>query len=834
MEKSGPAPFGTLLRQFRVACGLSQEALAERARMSADGIGALERGVRLAPQRQTVSLLAVGLQLSESDRKLLEAAALPARQALRRGFTEPRDSLGDRHNLPLPLTSFFGREGDGAKLRARLSEHRLVTVTGEGGVGKTRLALETAHRLVEGFSDGVWLVEFAPLADPALVGVRVAVTLGVPQRLEAATSEVWIDEFADKELLIVLDNCEHVLDATAAIAQRVLERCPRVHILATSREPLRIRGERVYRLDALALPRSGLGALPSLDDLRTSPAIRMFFDRARDAAPNFTIADDDDARWYALQTVCARLDGMPLAIELAAARMNAMSLEMLARALDRRFDLLTAGARTALPRHKTLRALLDWSYDLLSSDERRVLRRLAVFAGGWTLEAAQSVCADDEPAINALPANLFSLVDKSLVVADTSSGAPRYGMLETTRAYALERLIERGEYDSVAHLHAEYYLRLVERANAQWAKPSLFAWLGPLELEIDNLRSALQWSLSDDNDVALAAGIAKAQHTILELLSQFAEGVQWCERALGALGPAADPALEAPLQVVLSKFYTRGGYAARGLDAANRAITLYRAMSDETTKVRRKARAALSIALGLAGRNLAFMGRHDEGDRMATESVAIARESPDVSAQAWSLYVKSLTVDAKDILTRRAVLAEALEVCRDIPESYLSGIVVIGLGHAELDAGDFQRARFYARDAIEHYLSAGWNDDLAISAFTLSAVAAAAMNDLDSAFADARDAMLHARGSLNVSVALQVVAYVATLRDDSYTAAHLVGANDGLFPETEIVNVPFSRLLSEQTLARLRESVGDAKVSAWISEGRKWSFEETLAAALRV
>ncbi|GAC1494610.1 MAG: hypothetical protein NVS1B2_11580 [Vulcanimicrobiaceae bacterium] len=826
MIRDRRAPFGTLLRRFRLDSGLSQESLAERAMMSVDGIGALERGIRRVPQRQTLALLIAALNLSDADRDRLEAAASASQVSRRR--RESSEASEDRHNLPLALTSFLGREGEIALLQDRLREHRLVTLAGVGGVGKTRLALEIAHRVRDDFPDGVWLVELAPLVEPALLDARFAAIVGAPSDFEAANDDAWIGQFARKRLLVVFDNCEHVLATVARLTQRLLQRCPHVHVLATSREPLRVAGESVHRLDALELPVARHGELPSLDDLRSSPAIQMFFDRARDAAPGFRVASGDAAMWRAMQTVCARLDGIPLAIELAAARMSAMSLEMLAQGLDRRFDLLTAGARTALPRHQTLRATLDWSYDMLADGERRVLRRLAAFAGGWNAEAAEAMCACDAIAAADVLPTLVSLVDKSLVVADTSAPVTRYDMLETTRAYARERLAETEESAVIARRHAEYYLRLFASASAAWLTPGRSVSLAPLEVELDNVRAAWRWALVEARDVTLAARIAKAQHAVLEVLSLFGEGVACCERTLAALGPAGDPRLEAPLQLVLGKFYARGGYAARGLVAAMRATELYR-----TFVVTPRDRATLAVALGLMGRNLAFLGRNAEADRAASEAVAIAREAGEPSSIAWTLYVKSLTADALDIRTRRALLVEALVSSRVLPtDVMLTGLLQLGLGHAEFDAGDYARARAHAADAFDHYRKTRRNEDLAIWSLSLAAVAALAAGDLDAAVVHAREALAHAGGRLDIKCAVGVVAYASAYRGHAHVAARLIGASDALFSENVTVNIPWTYTLGERTLARVRETIGEEALRASVAEGATWSYETVVAAAI--
>jgi non-specific serine/threonine protein kinase len=836
MSQSGPAPFGRLLRDFRLAAGLSQEGLAERARMSAGGISVLERGSRRAPHRDTVALLAAGLGLSSADRGRLEAAAILPPQPRRRGTSPAAGSMSARHNLPLPLTRFLGRDRVRANVQSALSEHRLVTLTGPGGVGKTRLALETAHGLVERFPDGVWLVELAPLGEPELVVQRVAATLGVPQRFETAAGDEWIRELADKCLLVVLDNCEHVVGAAAAVAQRILERCWFVRILATSREALCISGECVVRLAPLELPASSAGTSVTPQDLRASPAVTLFFDRAHDVAPDFAIAETDDAAWRALQTVCARLDGLPLAIEVAAARMNAMSLETLAGALEQRFHLHAPGARTAPARHKTLRALFDWSYGLLTDAERRVFRRLAVFAAGWTLDAAQSVCVGVGFAAGELLTIHSSLVEKSLVVVDARSGSSRYEMLETTHAFALEHLTEQGEYSAAARAHAEYYRTFLAHANASYGKPSLSVWLARLEPELDNFRAVLRWSLVDVHDVALGATIAASQHAVLELLSLSAEGARWCDQALAALGPQCDPRLEAPLQLALCTFYSNGGYVGKAASAATRAADLYRALPDASSIRNLSGRASLAFALAFAGWAYAALGRLEEADRFATEAVTVAREASETTVQAWALIAKSLTIAPNDIDARRALLGEALELGRSVRGSLTFGLALIGFGLAEFDAGDFARARAYAHQARDYYRTSGLAEYLTITALSLSALSALAGDDIVGARADAREALTQAhrasRGDL--SGVLHVSASIAARNAQPAAAARLLGGSDRLFAELDRPRPRPIASLYGQTLERLSNAANRDELEVWIAEGRHWSFEECVAAALRV
>jgi predicted ATPase len=803
--------------------------------MSTDGISALERGERRSPYRDTVEMLATGLGLSGADRERFEAAAARQSQLRRRPITITDDKPANRHNLPLALASFLGRERECDSLQKHLAEHRLVTLTGPGGVGKTRLAIETARPLIDRFPDGVWLVELAPVADPMMVGPRVAATLGIPQRLEAMISDAWIAEFVEKHALIVLDNCEHVLGAAAAVAQRLLERCTSVRILATSREALHIAGERVIRLDPLAMPRSSTVEV-SLGELRDAPAIRMFVDRARDIAPHFALADDDHRRWQTLHTVCRSLDGMPLAIELAAARMNAMNLETLAGALDRQFLLFAGRAGANLTRHQTLRALLDWSYGLLSDAEQSVFRRLAAFAAGWTLEAAEAICVGGPVQAAEILAILSSLVDKSLVVVDTRSAVPRYEMLETTRAYAHHRLVEHAEYAAVAAAHATYFRDFLRRANTTYGKPSVSAWLADLEPELDNLRAALRWTVVDQNDVALGATIAAAQHATFLVLALNTEHARWCELALSALGPAPDPVLEAPLQLALCQCYSNGGYSERSVIAASRAAEMYRTLPEGPSIRNLSRRASLATALAYAGLHLTFLGRNDEADRAATEGLAIARDEGEPVTIAFALIAKSRTVDATQVALRRILLTEALDIARSLEGSLVFGLAHILFGDAEFTAGEFGLARKHARTAIEYYRRNGLGEDLAVWGLSLSALSALAAGDVELAQTDARAALMQAHrvGPGAISGALLVMSSIAVLFGEERTAAQLIGGSDALAAALARPHWRPLQMLLDQTLERLRGVLAHHELAASIAEGRTWSLEQTVTAALRV
>jgi predicted ATPase/DNA-binding winged helix-turn-helix (wHTH) protein len=435
-------------------------------------------------------------------------------------------------NLPEPVSELIGRDAECEEVLGLTAAHRLVTLTGAGGIGKTCLGLEVARRLLPKFADGVWVIELAPLSDPDLVPTTVATALGLDVAGGVISPERVANVLAAKQLLLVLDNCEHLVKSAASMAEALLRANAAVCVMATSREPLRAEGECLYRVPPLAVPTEG--SRDAEDPLRYG-AVRLFVARARAAAPQFSPGGRVAA---AIAAICRHLDGIPLAIELAAARTNALGVEELVARLDDCFDLLTRGRRTALPRHQTLRATLDWSYQLLPEPERVVLRRLAIFAGGFTLQAANTVAVTDEIAGSDIVDCVANLVAKSLLAADLGGPTARYRLLETTRGYAIEKLAQSGEFEQLARRHAEYYRDLLERADVELqTRPS--EWLAANGRRIDNLRAALDWAFSPTGDVAVGVALTIAAVPLWVRLSLVQECRGRVERALASLPPEA-------------------------------------------------------------------------------------------------------------------------------------------------------------------------------------------------------------------------------------------------------------------------------------------------------
>src|SRR3984893_1144731 len=459
-------------------------------------------------------------------------------------------------NLAEPVTELIGREVEVEEILGLAAAHRLVTLTGAGGIGKTRLGLEVARRLLPKFADGVWVIELALLSGPDLVPTAVATALGFDLADNVVSPGRVANALAAKQLLLVLDNCEHLVGAAACMAEALLRANPAARVMATSREPLRAEGECLYRVPPLAVPTEG--SQDAEDPLRYG-AVRLFVARARAAARQFS---PDGRGAAAIAAICRHLDGFPLAIELAAARTNALGVEELAARLDDCLHLLTGGRRTALPRHQTLRATLDWSYQLLPEPERVVLRRLAIFAGGFTLQAASAIAAIGEIAGSEIVDCAANLVAKSLVAADLGGATGWYRLLETTRAYALEKLTESGELEQVAQRHAEYCRDLFERAELELETRPAAEWLAAYSRRIDNLRAALDWAFSPSGDASIGVALTAAAVPLWMHLSLMQECRGRVERALAAIaaGAGRDPQREMQLHAALaaSLMYTRG------------------------------------------------------------------------------------------------------------------------------------------------------------------------------------------------------------------------------------------------------------------------------------
>ncbi len=582
------------------------------------------------------------------------------------------------NNLPRQLTSFIGREKEMAEVKRLLSTAYLVTLTGSGGAGKTRLALQVAADVLDHYPNGVWLVEFAPITDPALVPKTVAFALSVPEQPGRDITETLVDALRSKALLLVLDNCEHLLTACADLAAALLRACPQVRVLATSREGLGIPGEALWRTPSLSVP--DVRSLLLSEEIILYDAVRLFVDRAVASAPGFTVTRQNAP---AVAQVCQQLDGIPLAIELAAARVKVLTVEQIATRLDDRFRLLIGGSRMVLPRHQTLRAAIDWSYNLLPETERVLLRRLSVFGGGWTLEAAEAICAGGSVEADAILNLLTALVDKSLVLAGTQQGEARYRLLETVRQYARERLVEAGEEADVRTRHRAWCVAVAEQADTEIRGPRQRIWLDRLELEHDNLRAALGWGREDPKGAEAMLRLAGALYYFWFLHGNWSEAHGWCEEALKRQRDAP--------RAVLPKAYWGAthfawlfGDAKRAKMLGNEGLTIARDLGYKGPS------ACLLMHLGVVA---TIQMAYGEAAGLLEEAVRLAREAEDKWLLSACLSQQGILArDQGDLALAIALHEEALTLGRETGDTAIVAYTLRLLGLVTLRQADYHRA----------------------------------------------------------------------------------------------------------------------------------------------
>jgi len=585
------------------------------------------------------------------------------------------------NNLPLQLTSFIGRGHDLEEVKRFLQTARLLTLTGAGGTGKTRLALQVGAEVLELFPEGVWLVELAALVDPGLVPQAVATALGIKEASDQALVESLVESLRLRRALILLDNCEHLLAASSSLAERILRSCPGVRILATSREPLGIVGEQTYRVPSLPLPDTETAF--RFERLQSFPAVQLFLDRARLGQPAFAL-NEKNAR--SVVQVCRRLDGIPLAIELAAARVKTMPVQKLDERLDDRFRLLTGGSSVALPRQQTLRALIDWSYDLLKERERRLLRRLAVFAGSCSLEAAEAVWAKDTGDRSEVLDLLAGLVEKSLLIyEDLEEG--RYRLLETVRQYALERLSETGEAPAARREHLEYFLGMAEEERPGREPPG--SSLKELGREYDNLRAALGFALEVEPAAGLTLGNALGQLWMVR--GDFAEGRSWLERGLSR-GHDAPAPLRALAATTAGSLALRQGDYEGAVRLLQEGLLLHRLCGNQ-----RGAASALT-ELGIAADE---RGDYARGRALYQEGLAIRREVGDRRGSAVSLLNLGVMASReRQHAEAAAFFEEALGTFKELGDERGAAYSINNLASIAFSQGDYETARTRFREAL--------------------------------------------------------------------------------------------------------------------------------------
>jgi predicted ATPase/DNA-binding XRE family transcriptional regulator len=686
--------FGHWLRQRRRALDLTQVDLARQIDVAPVTIRKLE-GDELRPSKHLAEMLADHLGVAPQDREAFLLFARSGRQPEESpsSLTHPeqvpwREPISRRTNLPNPLTSFVGRESELAQVKELLRTRRLVTLTGSGGIGKTRLAMQAGNTLLDSFREGVWFIDLAPLSDPSQVPLAVAAVIGVREEEGGRRSvlDTLIDSLREKQSLLILDNCEHLILASAQLAETLLQACSNLTILATSREALAIAGETSFAVPPLIVPE--LSSLPdtehgfSAELLADSEAVHLFVDRTQSVQPSFALTDENG---MAVAQICQRLDGIPLAIELAAARLKTLSIEQLEARLDDRFRLLRAGSRTALPRHQTLRATIDWSYELLSDVEQIMLCRLSVFAGGWTLEAAEFVCADgSEPAgihVRDILDLLSTLVDKSLVVAETAKGEKRYRLLETIRQYAREKFSQRDEWEQVRAGHLNWFLDLAEHAEQELHGPEQVMWLERLEIEYDNMLGALEWSL-------MASPSRQSQPAQVERGLRLAAALWWFWRVRGSPREGSKR-----LTAILSRPDTQ-----------------------RKSLVRAK-------ALNGAGALAFLQGEYEAARAFYDESLDSGGEAGGAGEKVYALYGLGAIAQAQgDYARAHSFYGEALGLSRETGFEWGIASSLLNLGWLSLDQSEFDLAHSFLEESLEVFRKLGDKGGIARSLFNLGLI----------------------------------------------------------------------------------------------------------------
>ena len=595
------------------------------------------------------------------------------------------------NNLPIQLTSFVGREKELADVKRLLQNTHLLTLIGPGGTGKTRLSIQAAGELLHQYPDGVWFVELAPILDPQLVARTTALAMGLRDEPQRPVIDMLCDYVHEKQILLILDNCEHLVDACARMADRILHAAPETRILASSREALGIGGEVTYRVPSLGLP--DISHLPPLESLSQYEAVQLFIDRATAAVPTFAVTNDNAP---ALAQVCFRLDGIPLALELAAAKIRVLSVEQIAKRLDDRFRLLIGGSRTVLERHQTLRAAIDWSYNLLSPAEQTLFRRLSVFVGGWTLEAAESVCEGGSVKSEDVLYLMEQLINKSLVIKEEEPSESRYHMLETIRQYAHEKLLETEKAAQISDRHLDYFRTFAEKAEFELLNSHQVAWLQQLHFEFDNIRAALEWSQRDraEDGLRLCTAIWRFclrydyTNELVEKLKKLLQHPQGTRRTLARARALC-------ILPILDVWQSGQSDPARQRTLAKEGLSIYRELDNLNGE------ATGLYALGV--------GEHQHGDPEALsvllESLALYRSVHNKTDICDVLIVISQV--STDPIQRQACLEEALALARERGDAITMAGALDNLGNLAIDMGNFSQARSHFEESLKLQLPLG-------------------------------------------------------------------------------------------------------------------------------
>ncbi len=762
------------------------------------------------------------------------------------------------NNLPSQLTSFVGREKELAEVKKLLQNARLLTLIGPGGTGKTRLSIQAASEMLDQYPDGVWFVELAPILDPLLVPRTTTIAIGLRDEPQRPVIDMLCDYLHEKKLLLVIDNCEHLVDACARMADRILHAAPDICILASSREALGIGGEVSYRVPSLGLP--DIQHLPSVESLSQYEAVRLFIDRATSALPSFTVTNENAP---ALAQVCFRLDGIPLALELAAAKIRVLSLEQIAKRLDDRFKLLTGGSRTALERHQTLRAAIDWSYNLLPSAEQILFRRLSVFSGGWTLEAAEWVCKGDSVQSEDILNLLEKLINKSLVIKEETENESRYHMLETIRQYAHEKLVMASEKQDMCNRHLKYFLKLSEQIEAELVGPQQVEWLARTNKERSNLRAALEHAIRSDVEAGLFIS-GRLEHFWRNF--DLREGARWLAEFLQKPEPKGHPHARAKALYTQGRFLFNFEQYNEAQAVTEESLALFRMVGDQYGEVDSLVSLGYIVMVGA-------LADPAKGSEVLKQALTLARSLGDIGRQAWALNV--LGWDHRDYKRAFAYWEEAIMLYRQVghwgrladnlselgffllmdgqvdaaqkflDESNLlfqelnmkeaSNFLLSAYGQIALRRGDYELARTYFQEDVRinnklgHRISYLW----AVSRLGFAELRAGNIAEARQIFAETAQNFQKDESRIGVVYSLEGMSSLYIAVGKAGPAARLIGWADAT---REIIGDTRPKLEQsdvDKVIMACITKIDEAAFSDMYAEGKKMTLDEAMVLALK-
>jgi predicted ATPase/DNA-binding XRE family transcriptional regulator len=846
--------FGTWLRQKRRALDLTQKAFA-------DQIGCAEITVRrmeadeYKPSKELAFVLFEKLGIPEPERSQWISFARgvsdvpsPSNTLLKKSIT----------NLPAALTTFIGREKEQAAVIHLIAKHRLVTLTGSGGVGKTRLSIKVGEQIVGNYVDGVWLVQLATILDPLLVSRTTAIALGLRAKSRRPVIDILCDYLREKNLLIILDNCEQLVNACAKMTNQILHAAPNVRILATSREAFGMEGELTYRVPSLGVPETQ--SLPQVDTLIQYEAVKLFVDRATSAVPAFTVTNDNISF---IAQICYRLDGIPLAIELAAAKVRVLSIEQITDRLDDRFRLLIGGNRTALARYQTLRATIDWSYNLLTPREQVLLRRLSVFVGGWTLESAESICEGGSVKTEDVLYMLEQLINKSLVIVEEAGQAARYRMLETIRQYAREKLAESGEGKVVRSRHLDFFLAIALRFKHEVHGSQALNWMKRVNTEHDNLREAMNGA-GEAGEALSGLRLGAALHYYWLAQGYWGLGRELLERLLARPEAAGHTLARADALNLAGDLATQLGdlKAARTLLEESKAIGLE--LSEEGKRSLGWAR--MLLGQSWMGHNTA-MAQHE-----LNQSIVLLREAGEAWRLAIALLLRGgLAGDQGDLVQAHEFFSESLAILQKNGDTWTAALPTQSLGWVFYCLGEYTIASAHLQQALAIYRTAEDKNDIPGPLAHLGSIAVLEGNDdqatryFDERLVLARElmnkamianalcdlgivtghlgdfarstALLHEGLRLsqeidNMYLIAACLAGLTSIQQKPHRAAQMLAASRAAFERSGRFIEPLYRVEHERAESRIREVLNAQDFGKFSEEGYAMRVEQVIALAL--